>query len=236
LHLGDDWLSDRLDGLIKPMRTKGPTIDLDRLLDAAEAVVLRLGVTGLTLDAVAAQAGVSKGGLLYHFPSKERLIAAMVGRIASLWRNDFRAAIESVPPGPGRVPRGCLNTCFECDPSQWSDCIRRASVVLLAALTANPELVQPMRAAHAEIDDLVRHDGLKEGYAETVLAAVDGLWFSRVFGLRTWTPDQVRAMRQVLEAVVEQGIGNTAGTAARAPAATAGPGGGVDRSNGSTQT
>jgi AcrR family transcriptional regulator len=207
------------------MRTKGPTIEVDRLLDAAEAVVLRLGVTGLTLDAVASQAGVSKGGLLYHFPSKERLIAAMVGRIASLWREDFRAAIESVPPGPGRVPRGCLNTCFECDPSEWGDCLRRASVVLLAALTANPDLVQPMREAHAEIDDLVRDDGLKPGYAETVLAAVDGLWFSRVFGLRTWTPEQVRAMRRVLEGVVEQGIDRADGDAVAAPSASTGEGG-----------
>jgi hypothetical protein len=44
----------------------------DRILDAAERVVLRDGVTHLTLDAVAAETGISKGGLLYHFPSKRR--------------------------------------------------------------------------------------------------------------------------------------------------------------------
>ena len=38
-----------------------------RLLDAAAAVVRRDGAGALTLDAVAAEAGVSKGGLLYHF-------------------------------------------------------------------------------------------------------------------------------------------------------------------------
>ena len=38
-----------------------------RLLDAATAVVRRDGARALTLDAVAAEAGVSKGGLLYHF-------------------------------------------------------------------------------------------------------------------------------------------------------------------------
>ena len=40
-----------------------------RLLDAAVAVVRRDGAQALTLDAVAAEAGVSKGGLLYHFRS-----------------------------------------------------------------------------------------------------------------------------------------------------------------------
>jgi AcrR family transcriptional regulator len=41
-----------------------------QILDAAEAVVMCQGVRNLTLDAVAAHAGISKGGLLYHFRSK----------------------------------------------------------------------------------------------------------------------------------------------------------------------
>ena len=39
------------------------------------------GISGLTLEAVAREAGVSKGGLLYHFPSKEALISGMIGRL-----------------------------------------------------------------------------------------------------------------------------------------------------------
>ena len=42
-----------------------------QILDAAEAVVMRDGVRNLTLDAVAQQSSISKGGLLYHFPTKE---------------------------------------------------------------------------------------------------------------------------------------------------------------------
>ena len=41
---------------------------------------LTSGAVHLTLDAVAERAGVSKGGLLYHFPSKESLLQAMVDR------------------------------------------------------------------------------------------------------------------------------------------------------------
>src|SRR5215469_14026355 len=52
----------------------------DRLLDAAERVVAESGATHLTLDAVAKSAGVSKGGLLYHFPSKEALLEGMLSR------------------------------------------------------------------------------------------------------------------------------------------------------------
>ncbi|GCB56911.1 hypothetical protein rerp_33190 [Rhodococcus erythropolis] len=47
----------------------------DRILDALEKLLLVSGVAQVTLEGVAAEAGVSKGGLLYHFPSKEALLA-----------------------------------------------------------------------------------------------------------------------------------------------------------------
>ena len=52
----------------------------ERLLDAAERLVSEVGAGHLTLEAVARAAGVSKGGLLYHFPSKEALLQAMIDR------------------------------------------------------------------------------------------------------------------------------------------------------------
>src|SRR5687768_15153315 len=66
-----------------PARTK------DRLLDAAGAVVMRDGAQALTLDAVAQEAEVSKGGLLYHFKSKRDLVEGMVER----WLAEFEKEI-----------------------------------------------------------------------------------------------------------------------------------------------
>lgn len=53
----------------------------DELLDAAEDLLCDQGSASLTLSAVADRAGVSKGGLLYHFRTKEALIKAMVERL-----------------------------------------------------------------------------------------------------------------------------------------------------------
>jgi AcrR family transcriptional regulator len=52
----------------------------ERILEAAERVVAEIGAARLTLDVVAQAAGVSKGGLLYHFPSKESLLGALAQR------------------------------------------------------------------------------------------------------------------------------------------------------------
>src|SRR5436190_7279253 len=66
----------------------------DRLLNAAEQVAIRDGVQNLTLEAVAREAGVSKGGLLYHFPSKSLLITAIVERLVSHCESHQCKAVE----------------------------------------------------------------------------------------------------------------------------------------------
>ncbi|MDI9914196.1 TetR/AcrR family transcriptional regulator [Rhodococcus sp. IEGM 1379] len=62
----------------------------DRILDALEKLLLVSSVAQVTLEGVATEAGVSKGGLLYHFPSKEALLAAMVRRLGE--RSDQQLA------------------------------------------------------------------------------------------------------------------------------------------------
>lgn len=47
------------------------------ILDAARSVLLRQGVAGTTLDAIAAELGLTKQGLYYHFASKEKLLVAL---------------------------------------------------------------------------------------------------------------------------------------------------------------
>lgn len=61
---------------------KGRSPQRDRLFSATLAVALEHGFGRVTLDAVAERAGMSKGGLLYHFPSKTHLIQALLSRYA----------------------------------------------------------------------------------------------------------------------------------------------------------
>ena len=61
----------------------------------------RDGVSAMTLEAVAREAGLSKGGLLYHFASKDELIAAMLQHHAAADSEDGRIADGSGPESPG---------------------------------------------------------------------------------------------------------------------------------------
>ena len=50
----------------------------DVLVRAGYAEILEKGIAGITLDAVVARAGSSKGGALYYFPSKEDLLTGVL--------------------------------------------------------------------------------------------------------------------------------------------------------------
>ena len=101
-----------------------------RLLDAAAAVVRRDGATALTLDAVAAEAGVSKGGLLYHFASKRELLDAMLDG----WLEEFASEIAAAEEGEG-FGHGYVKAS---DMSGWAAAARATEFGLLAAASATP--------------------------------------------------------------------------------------------------
>ncbi|OUZ12498.1 TetR family transcriptional regulator [Aeromicrobium sp. PE09-221] len=71
----------------------------DKLLDAFETLLVTEGSRSATLDNVAGAAGVSKGGLLYHFHSKDDLVDAMLSRMREMGERDI-AAMRTAPQGP----------------------------------------------------------------------------------------------------------------------------------------
>jgi AcrR family transcriptional regulator len=70
----------------------------DRVLDAYETILIEAGPAAATLDAVAAAAQVSKGGLLYHFASKDALAAGLLARLRERSADDA-AAVRAAPEG-----------------------------------------------------------------------------------------------------------------------------------------
>ncbi len=76
----------------------------DRLIDAAERLVLQRGFAGTTVDAVLTETRVSKGAFFHHFPSKLALGAALVERYATddmQILESFMAASEEKLDEPG---------------------------------------------------------------------------------------------------------------------------------------
>ncbi|QIS41566.1 TetR/AcrR family transcriptional regulator [Clavibacter capsici] len=82
----------------------------DRILDAFEELLVQQGERGTTLEAVAAAAGVSKGGLLYHFGGKEALVEGLLARMSAMARADVERLREAERGPVDRWIRGSLST------------------------------------------------------------------------------------------------------------------------------
>ena len=62
-------------------RKKQPLFVRQQLLEVAARLASEKGMTAVTLDAVSGASGISKGGLLHHFPSKNMLLEALFDKI-----------------------------------------------------------------------------------------------------------------------------------------------------------
>jgi AcrR family transcriptional regulator len=174
-----------------------------RILDAAEILVRDKGVTGLTLDATAQLARLSKGGLLYHFATKEALLDGLLKRMAELIGADFETSVAAQPDGHGRVARAILAWGLEGPEQQANDRSDRAAAVFLAAFHHDPGLLGPIRALFAKIQRAVECDGLPAGRGMAIMAAMDGLFLARLFRLYTLAEGERQAVRNALMTLLE---------------------------------
>ncbi|MGE5646342.1 MAG: TetR/AcrR family transcriptional regulator [Acidobacteriota bacterium] len=161
----------------------------DRILDAAERVVLRDGAAHLTLDAVAAEASMSKGGLLYHYPSKDELIRCMIARLQEMFESEMDRLAGLDPQPAGRRIRAYLNASQKPEVSEFTVRTSQISAALLAAVSVNPSLLEPLHERTRVLREAFHADGIDPVTAEIVRLATDGLWISSLFGAPPLDPD-----------------------------------------------
>lgn len=160
----------------------------DKVLDAFERLLVETGSRAATLDAVAARAGVSKGGLLYHFGSKDALVEGMVERLRAQAADDVEQ-MRSAPQGP-------VEFYLETSVDSGSDFDR----ALIAAARIAQENDHRAGSAMADIREgwfRVLHDHLDdEPLARTIQLIGDGLYFDDSSGFRD--PQALAHVRAVL--------------------------------------
>jgi len=164
----------------------------DRILDALVEVLLEGGAGSVTLDAVCARAGVSKGGLLYHFGSKADLFDGLTERLAA----DIRRQIAEAPADTAAMVRWFLRmSTTDLDGDEREAAIWRA---LLAGIRAEGEegtgTVIP--ALLAEWAEPLR--GLDPVLAEEIRLVADGLALNGLVGGPPPDPAVIDALVEAL--------------------------------------
>jgi len=171
----------------------------DRVLDAYESLLIEVGPAAATLDAVSSSAGVSKGGLLYHFPSKEALVTGLLERLRRRGLEDAARMREAEDGAVATWLRGSA------PPLESTSGLSRTYVAALR-IAGGDEASELARAVFAEIDEgwfaALRDELGDPARARLVQLVGDGLYLAAVTGAEDAGPVPVDDLLAALAPVL----------------------------------
>ena len=167
-----------------------------KILNAATELAKMEGSAHLSLDAVAARAGISKGGLLYNFPTKSALLKALVQQ----YIDDFKIALEEK-----------LRDTKKPLALEYLDLIKEELQQttpppsgLLAALAEDPELMAPIRTFKREMLD--RMSSECDGKSVLIVFLVlEGLRCEKMFGTEILDKSEYEIVLKSLRDMLQRG-------------------------------
>lgn len=144
----------------------------ERVLDAFEALLIDEGERAATLDATARRAGVSKGGALYHFPSKEALEAALIERLHAL----VAADVEEMKRSEAGIVDAFIRSSFPADIPHDRALIAVGRLAATGTETATAAFAEVRRAWR----DALRPAVPNENALTLVMLVADGVYFNQI--------------------------------------------------------
>lgn len=180
-------------------------IDQDLLLDAAEAVVARDGAAKLTLDSVAAEAGVSKASVVYDHKTKQALIDALVHRALARDNAFNLAAAEALGNVDAKVIRGRITAASQPLPPQQ----RAVALSLCSALAQDAALRQSMQSNQAQVIAALQRDAAQPRSALLAYLALEGLKLLESLDFHTFPKKERDRLLRDIEGLVDQPVATT---------------------------
>jgi len=170
----------------------------DTILDAAQRIAAERGAGRITLDEVARESGLSKGGLLYHFATKEALLQAMLERLIAR-TSAVREAHEQTYAGhPWTTLRAMLATRMNPDVLDPS-----VAMAILTAVAEQPALLDPLRQHIQQMRERILGESGDSPAAWLLWAAADGLMFQELLDISPVPADQRDRLHQQLQLLAE---------------------------------
>jgi AcrR family transcriptional regulator len=183
--------------MTKPQRKNNPAALRLKLLDCAAELIVDHGLPALTLENVAREAGVSKGGLLHHYSGKDALIGGLFEMVVDWFDSQVDAAIDRDETRQARFSRAYLQVIANIDMSVPAE---KCLAVLILMLSSNPHFCARW---NSWVDGRLRehHTTDMSPMARTLRLAADGLWLSDLGGGPDSDPSTRREILRFLETI-----------------------------------
>lgn len=192
--------TDRPVGMVGPVAARVYPSARDRILDAAERLILTRGIGQLAVEAVAAEAKVSKGGFFHHFATKDEMLLAILDRLTTRTNAEIEAAAAADPEPRGARLRAQIALTFDGD-RDFVEHARALAIAFIETASVQPALARRARELHAEIFARDTAEDIPLGRAMTIQLALDGHALAEAMGTIPLDPAHRGALRDTLMAL-----------------------------------
>lgn len=163
----------------------------ERILAAAAEVARETGPGSLSLDAVAQRAGVSKGGLLYNFPSKAKLMQGLVAGHVEEFELLLDDAVAGGEPLVSAYVRLTAEACEKDEPAAW----------IFSAMAEDPHFLEPVEQHRRRLLDRLKGETSNVTDLLVVFFAMEGLLSMKLFGSNILSADERKMLVERLSQI-----------------------------------
>lgn len=179
-------------------RKKQPDAVRREVLNRGAMLCATKAVASVSLQEVADAAGVTKGGLLHHFPSKESLVTAIVDELLERFESDIEELASRDPERYGRFTRAYINVTFammaETELAHWK--------ALIMILLTEPVLTERWNQwLERKLEEHEETDSSPE--LQLARYAVDGIWFAGLLGSEPDARETAHARASLMQMTVK---------------------------------
>jgi AcrR family transcriptional regulator len=166
----------------------------ERILAAAAEVARETGPGSLSLDAVAHRAGVSKGGLLYNFPSKAKLMQALVASYVEEFERELDKSVAGGETLLAAYLRLSMLKCEDDETASW----------IFSAMAEDPHFLEPVRQHRRRLLDRLKAESSDPADLLIVFFAMEGLLSMKLFDTTILSTDERDMIRERLPRIASE--------------------------------
>lgn len=170
----------------------------ESIYQAATEIIAEDGVTEITLEKVAKRAGISKGGLLYHFPNKAALIKGLVEYNEKVFEDQMEAQLKKeLNLSDDKKIKGLLKAYIHVTFNEES-LFHESSKGILAAVLLNPDYLEPLKERTKRLEEKIKENTSSYINASIIRLAVDGFWLGELLGINFMEEKEKKEIKEVL--------------------------------------
>ena len=168
-----------------------------RIFEACQSILVEKGSKGLTLDAVAQEAKLSKGGLLYHFPTKEVLVKELFQHVIDAFDVEITQQAEISKEEKGSWLKAYAAGSMK---QALNPAISKLMASLFASVDDFPWVHSFMQEKYSEWQNKAEASGVDPAVATLFRLTIDGMWFTEIY---QYAPPSKKRREEILRVLYD---------------------------------